>query len=70
MNRLVKGIGMALLTLIAIALSAWGALAIYYSDLQSELLRTSLAVVFGLFGLVALYAFINRGTDIHPKYDT
>ncbi len=58
MNRLVKGIGVALLTLIAIALSAWGALAIYYSDLQSDLLRTSLALVFGLFELLALFAFV------------
>ena len=49
---------MALLTLIAFALSAWGALAIYYSDLPSDLLRTSLALVFGLFELLALFAFV------------
>lgn len=58
MNTVVKGISVASLALVSIALSAWGALAIYYSDLQSELLRTSLAVVFGLFGLLALFAFV------------
>ena len=42
MSRAVKGMGVALLTLVLIALSAWGVLAIYYSDLNSGTLRTAL----------------------------
>ena len=53
MSRAVKGVGLALLTLVLIALSAWGVLAIYYSNLSSGLLRTALAAVFGVLGLLA-----------------
>lgn len=34
--------------------TGWGALAIYYSDLASAVLRTALAVLFAVFGLVTL----------------
>ena len=39
MSRAVKGMGVALLTLVLIALCAWGVLAIYYSDLSSGSLK-------------------------------
>jgi Domain of unknown function (DUF4105) len=58
MSRAVKGVGLALLTLVLIALSAWGVLAIYYSNLSSGLLRTALAAVFGVLGVLTVYAFV------------
>ena len=58
MSRAVKGMGVALLTLVLIALSAWGVLAIYYSDLGSGLLRTTLAAIFGVLGLLTVVAFV------------
>ena len=58
MSRAVKGMGVALLTLVLIALSAWGVLAIYYSDLSSGSLKTALAAVFGLLGSLAVFAFV------------
>jgi len=58
MSRAVKGMGVALLTLVLIALSAWGVLAIYYSDLNSGSLKTALAAVFGLLGSLVVFAFV------------
>ena len=58
MSRAVKGMGVALLTLVLIALSAWGVLAIYYSDLNSGTLRTALAAVFGVLGFLVVFAFV------------
>ena len=58
MSRAVKGMGLALLTLVLIALSAWGVLAIYYSDLNSGTLRTALAAVFGVLGFLVVFAFV------------
>jgi hypothetical protein len=58
MSRAVKGMGVTLLTFVWIALCAWLVLAIYYSDLSSGLWRTALAAVFGVFGVLAVYAFV------------
>ena len=48
--------GRLLLGLLVVGMSAWGVLAIYYGDLESNLLRTVLAVGFGLCGLGTLAA--------------
>lgn len=48
--------GWSLLGLLVMGMSAWGVLAIYYGDLEGNLLRTALAVAFGLCGLGALAA--------------
>ncbi len=42
------------LALLIIVSAAWGVLALYYSDLQSDVLRTSLAVLFGVLSLATL----------------
>jgi hypothetical protein len=55
--------GIAVFSLVVIA-TAWGFLALYYFDLDSLLLRTSLAALFGIFGcavLVALWVPSSRG---------
>ncbi len=58
MIGILKGTGLAFLTLCLIAMSAWGVLAIYYSDLGSGPLRTALASAFGLLGLIVVCVFV------------
>lgn len=53
-NRLLVLLPLALL---GAGLTAWGVLAIHYSDIESGGLRTALAVSFAAFGLVSLGAF-------------
>ncbi len=53
-NRLLV---LPLLALLGAGLTAWGVLAIHYSDIASDGLRTALAVSFAAFGLVSLGAF-------------
>ena len=43
-----------LLVLLIAVTAGWGVLAVYYSGLPSDVLRTSLAVLFGLLGLATL----------------
>ena len=53
--KLVLRIVATLLLVLLIAVSAgWGVLALYYSGPQSDVLRTSLAVLFGLLGVATL----------------
>jgi hypothetical protein len=49
--------GRLLLGLVLAAMTGWGALALYYSDLESAGVRTALAFGFGLFGLASLVGF-------------
>ena len=46
-----------MLGLVLTAMTGWGVLALYYSDLESAGVRTALAAAFGLFGLAALVGF-------------
>lgn len=63
-----KWIGRALiillLSIVLAAMTAWGALAIYYSNLPGEGLRTILAVLFAFFGIALLiwYLFSTKRT--------
>ena len=61
---MMKRIGLVLLLLLcALAIAAatgWGALAIYYSDIKSEDVRTAIAATFGAVGLVAVLALCLR----------
>jgi len=54
----------AVLLLCALAIAcaaAWGALALYYSDVRSEAARAMLAAAFGAAGLAAMLALLSRG---------
>ena len=53
-----KIIGRLLLGLVLTAMTGWGVLALYYSDLESPGVRATLAAAFGLFGLAALAGFV------------
>ena len=46
-----------MLGLVLTAMTGWGMLALYYSDLESAGVRAALAAGFGLFGLAALVGF-------------
>ncbi|HEY4646676.1 MAG TPA: DUF4105 domain-containing protein [Steroidobacteraceae bacterium] len=59
-KHILKGAVMLMLGLLVIAGTAWGVLALYYSDLGSAVLRTSLAVLFGLFGLAVVSSLVSR----------
>jgi Domain of unknown function (DUF4105) len=65
-----KRLGGALLTLVVsivmIALTGWGALAIYYSNLAAEGLRQALAVAFGLLGAALLVWYLFSIKRIRP----
>lgn len=49
-------VGLMLCGLLVCGMAVWGALALHYSDLQSNALRNSLAMTFALCGLLALAA--------------
>lgn len=49
-----------MLGLVLTAMTGWGVLALYYSDLESAGVRTALAAAFGVFGLAALAGFVVR----------
>ena len=48
-------VGLFLLGLLLIGITGWGVLAIYYSDLESPVLRLAIAGTFGLVGLVGAF---------------
>jgi hypothetical protein len=52
--------GILCLALLLLAIAVWGALAIYYSDLASSVLRTGLAASFAVCALVALIGLAFR----------
>lgn len=49
---------LALCALAIVLTTAWGVLAIHYSDIRSDAIRTVLAVAFGTAGIVTLFALI------------
>jgi hypothetical protein len=54
MKWIIRAVLMVLISIVVAALSAWGGLAIYYSNLPGEGLRKVLAVAFVLFGMSLL----------------
>ena len=55
-----RGLGLLCLALAVVGATAWGALALYYSDLPGEPLRIGLAAGFGLGTLLAFVGLRNR----------
>jgi hypothetical protein len=49
-----RGIAALLVVCVLVVATAWGALAIYYSDLTSAVLRVALALLFGALGIATL----------------
>ena len=58
MKRAGRIAGRLLLGLVLAAMTGWGVLALFYSDLESAGVRTALAAGFGLFGLAALVGLV------------
>lgn len=59
-GRIGRIAGGVLLGLLVVGMTAWGALALYYSDLESASLRSALAGGFGLAGLAAIVGVFMR----------
>jgi len=57
MKRACRITGGVLLGLVLAAMTGWGVLALYYSDLENAGVRTALGAGFGLFGLAMLVGF-------------
>jgi hypothetical protein len=53
---ILKIVGLMLCGMLVCGIAVWGALALHYSDLQSNALRNTLAIAFALCGLLALAA--------------
>src|SRR6266850_3345406 len=57
-----------LISVVMAAITAWGALAIYYSNLPGEGLRTILAAVFTLFGVAMLVWYLLSAKRFRPCF--
>jgi len=57
-----------LISVVMVALTAWGALAIYYSNLPGEGLRIILAAVFALFGVAMLVWYLLSAKRFRPCF--
>jgi Domain of unknown function (DUF4105) len=57
-----------LISVVMAAMTAWGALAIYYSNLPGEGLRTILAAVFTLFGVAVLVWYLFSAKRTRPCF--
>jgi hypothetical protein len=58
---------LALCALAIVLTTAWGVLAIHYSDIRSDAIRTVLAVAFGTAGIVTLFALYgSAGAGVPP----
>src|SRR6266550_2239372 len=57
-----------LISVVMAAMTAWGALAIYYSNLPGEGLRTILAAVFTLFGVAMLVWYLLSAKRFRPCF--
>jgi hypothetical protein len=58
MRRIVKVLLLLLLALVLAGVAAWGALAIYYSDIRAPGLRSALSFAFAVAGVVTVIALI------------
>ena len=68
MKWIAKALLMLLISLVVAAMSAWGGLAIYYSNLPGEWLRKVLAVAFVLFGTALLIWYFFSAKRILPLF--
>ena len=57
-----------LISVVMVALTAWGALAIFYSNLTGEGLRTMLAALFALFGVAILVWYLLSAKRFRPCF--
>ena len=64
MKTTAKRIGLLVLIPMVILMTAWGVLAIYWSDLPGDLLRTVLSGTFGLGTVLAFLCLPNRGRTL------
>jgi hypothetical protein len=64
MKTTAKRIGLLVLIPMVILMTAWGVLAIYWSDLTGDLLRTVLSGTFGLGTVLAFLCLPNRGRTL------
>jgi hypothetical protein len=58
MKRIARGLMMFLISVTIVAMTAWGVLAIYYSNLPGTEIRKIVAYVFALFGAVMLGLYL------------
>jgi len=58
MKWIAHAVLLLLVSIVMAAMTAWGALAIFYSNLSGEGLRTMLAVLFALFGVAVLVWYL------------
>src|SRR5690349_16370779 len=63
MKKLLKVIGLVLIGLVILIMTAWGTLAIFYSNLPGELVRKVLAGLFCL-GTIAAFIFVQRRLQV------
>src|SRR6266481_6078325 len=68
MKWIAKAFLMLLISIVVTAMSAWGGLAIYYSNLPGEWLRKVLAVAFVLFGAALLIWYFFSAKRILPLF--
>jgi hypothetical protein len=68
MKWIAKAFLMLLISVVVAAMSAWGGLAIYYSNLPGEWLRKVLAVAFVLFGATLLIWYFFSAKRILPLF--
>ena len=68
MKWIAKAFLMLLISIVVAAMSAWGGLAIYYSNLPGEWLRKVLAVAFVLFGATLLIWYFFSAKRILPLF--
>jgi hypothetical protein len=66
MNRIVSALLTLLIAILMAAATAWGALAIYYSNLPGEGLRKILAAVFAAFGIAMLGWYLLSAKPARP----
>ena len=68
MKRIARAVVILLISIVMVVMTVWGALAIYYSNLPGEGLRTMLAAVFALFGVVLLVWYLFAAKRTRPCF--
>ena len=66
MKRIGRGFIIMLVSIAVTALTGWGALAIYYSNLPGEEVRRLLAIAFAIFGAAALVWYLFSAKRTRP----
>ena len=68
MKWIAKALLILLISLVVAAMTGWGALAIYYSNLPGEWFRKVLAVAFVIFGTALLIWYLFSAKRIRPLF--